>query len=349
MSDEFFMRRCFQLARQGACYAAPNPMVGAVVVNTHGQVLGEGFHRRYGGPHAEVEALQNVAPGIPLNDCTLYVNLEPCSHQGKTPPCASLIIEKGVGRVVISNIDPNPLVKGKGIRQLEKSGIRVVTGVNEHEGWELNKRFFTFHQHKRPYVILKWAVNEFGFMAPPHDRNSRKGVTWISNESSRLLVHQWRSEESSVLVGKNTITTDDPLLTSRYFEKKNPIRIVIDPYNELHSRFRIFNSGEPVLIFNLEKNERTKNVHRILISSKKNFIRSVLKELHAMNILSVFVEGGRITIDHFIKSGLWDEARVFTGSNNFNDGIKGPSISQSVSEAFDINGDLLNIYRNMIH
>ncbi|MBL0342066.1 MAG: bifunctional diaminohydroxyphosphoribosylaminopyrimidine deaminase/5-amino-6-(5-phosphoribosylamino)uracil reductase RibD [Bacteroidetes bacterium] len=345
MNHELFMRRCIELAAKGSGFVAPNPMVGAVLVG-NGNIISEGYHKFFGGPHAEVNALDIVTDRQLLSNITLYVNLEPCSHFGKTPPCANLIISKGISKVVIANTDPNPKVNGNGVKILRDSGVEVITGVLEKEGLELNKRFFTFHTVKRPYIILKWAQSADGYIAPLPANNLEHKITWISGASSRLLVHKWRSEEHSILIGSNTAKYDNPKLNVRGFEAQNPIRIIFDPNLELPPTLNIFDHKVKTILFNNKKSGTQKNLEFVKINKNQNSISDVLTLLYERSILSVLVEGGAYTLNKFIKSGMWDEARVFTGATPLQSGIKSPDFVAQAEATYKIEMDHLNIYRN---
>lgn len=330
-----------ELALSGSGKVAPNPLVGSVLVRNN-EIVAEGFHERFGGPHAEVNAISKVIDQTVLKDCTLYVNLEPCSHFGKTPPCSSLIIEKEIPRVVISNKDPNPAVNGKGIALLRGAGIEVIEGVLEVEGRELNKRFFTSQIRKRPYIILKWAQSSDGFIAP--ENNS--GITWISNPTSRLLVHKWRSEEQAILIGKNTALNDNPRLNVRGFNATDPIRIVLDPLLDLPLTLHVFNDQVKTIIFNHSKDYTTGNLEFVKVPAGKNFISSLLNKLHQRFVQSIFVEGGALTLKSFIDVDMWDEMRVFTGGLIIEKGIEAPELPPIPTEQLWIDTDLLSVYRN---
>jgi len=331
-----------ELALSGSGNVAPNPLVGSVLVRNN-EIVAEGYHTHFGGAHAEVNAISKVRDQTVLKECTLYVNLEPCSHFGKTPPCSSLIIEKEIPIVVISNKDPNPVVDGSGITKLRSAGIEVMVGVLEAEGLELNKRFFTSQIHKRPYIILKWAQSTDGFLAP--ENNS--GITWISNPSSRLLVHKWRGEEQAILIGRNTALNDNPRLNVRGFKSTDPIRILIDPMLDLPSSLHVFNDRAKTIIFNHSKNYTSGNLEYVKVPSGKNFISSLINELFLRSVQSLIVEGGAITLRSFIAEGMWDEMRVFTGNLSFEKGIKAPQLPMIPSEKLCIDTDLLTIYRNI--
>lgn len=344
MDHGIYMNRCFQLASSGAGYVAPNPMVGAVLVH-NGHIVSEGFHRKFGDPHAEVMALKHVTNPDVLSKATLYVNLEPCSHTGKTPPCTNLIIEKGIKEVVISNPDPFPKVNGSGILQLQQAGIRVSNGILEKEGALLNRRFFTFHNKKRPYILLKWAQTKNGFMAPLN-QPAKSEITWISNEHSRMLVHKWRSEEQAILIGKRTALADNPALNVRGITGNNPVRIVIDPELSLPRNLQIFDNDVTTYIFNFIKEFREENNLFIKLPNTNEMLPELLKILYEENIQSVLIEGGAVTLSHFINRGLWDEARIFTGKTIFTQGIPAPVITGSLSAQKDVAGDQLEIYFN---
>ncbi len=338
------MNRCFQLALLGSGNVAPNPMVGAVLVHNE-QIISEGFHAKYGGPHAEVMALNSVTEKQILENSTLYVSLEPCSHTGKTPPCTDLIISKGIKKVVVSVTDPYPPVNGSGIKKLISAGVHVTNGILESEGKFINRRFITNILKKRPYIILKWAQSDDGFIAPdPSEKKDR--VHWISNPASQLLVHKWRSEEQSILVGRKTILSDDPYLNVRAIEGNDPVKIIIDPGLSLDKNFNIFKSPARTIIFNSIKSTSEGNVHFVKVENSGNVIPEILEYLYAEKIQSILVEGGKYTLDKFISAGFWDEARVFTGSNSIGSGILAPEISGTIHEHHSISGDDLKIYLN---
>ena len=319
--DEQYMRRCLQLAKLGAGNVAPNPMVGAVLVYED-KIIGEGYHQKYGGAHAEVNCINNVKEEnkFLIEKATLYVSLEPCSHYGKTPPCADLIIKNKIKKVVIGCKDVYKEVAGSGIQKLVNANTEVIVGVLENDCIELNKRFFTFHLKFRPYIILKWA----------QAANAKIGSVGkrilISNEYSNRLVHKWRSEEAAILVGTNTALIDDSLLTTRLWRGKNAVRIVIDKKLKLPSTLKIFNTDAKTIIYNLVKNSTEENVVYIKLE-EENFKDQILQSLFEMNIQSVMVEGGAETLQSFINAGLWDEARVITNENlTIENGIAAPEI-----------------------
>lgn len=336
MNHTLYMRRALELAEWGRGYVSPNPMVGCVIVHEN-RIIGEGWHREFGGPHAEVHAVNSVENQALLSESTVYVTLEPCAHWGKTPPCANLLVEKKVKKVIIAAVDSNPLVGGKGIEILKNAGIEVETGVLEKEARWQNRRFFTQIEKQRPYVILKWAQTEDGFVARENFDSK-----WISNSQSRQLVHKWRAEEDSILVGKNTAAYDNPRLDVRDWVGKNPIRVVLDSHLGLPKNLNLFDQSIPTLIFNTVKSESIENLEWIRLSEINPEV--ILKELHSRKIQSLIVEGGSQVLSQFIESGFWDEARVFTAPTRFDRGIFAPILNQNPSETLSIDTDRLDIY-----
>ena len=323
MNNELkYISRCLQLAELGAGYVAPNPMVGAVLV-CDDKIIGEGYHRHYGEAHAEPNAINSVKDKDLLKQSTLYVNLEPCSHYGKTPPCADLIVSSGIPRVVIGTLDPNPKVAGRGVEILRKAGVEVVVGVLEVECRELNKRFFIFQEQKRPYVLLKWAQTQDGFM----DR-VRTTVTepplQISNSITRQLTHKMRSENQSILVGANTVLLDNPSLTVRNWSGKSPVRIGIDRQRRIPDDFNLLDGSISTIIFT-EKDEVNKlHVEFVKIDFSTNSVKNILNEIYKRNIHSVLVEGGPTILNSFIESGLWDEANIEIAPLRIAEGMAAP-------------------------
>lgn len=337
-ADQHYMLRCLELARQGIGMVSPNPRVGCVIVRNE-VIIGEGWHKQYGGPHAEVNAVNSVADKSLLQGSTVYVNLEPCSHTGKTPPCADLLIEHKVGKVVIANTDTNPLVGGKGIARLKAAGIEVVQGVLEKEGLELNQRFFTYQEKQRPYIVLKWAQTQDGFIA-----RSNYESRWISNEFSRQLVHKWRSEEDAVLVGTKTAAHDNPQLTVRDWSGRNPVRIVMDRFLRLPDTLALWDGSVKTICYNVLKHEEHKNLLLIRLA-ETNFLESMLDHLYSTGIQSVIVEGGATTLSLFIQSGFWDEARVFTSTRQFHAGIAAPELNGTCIAQEPVQEDVLRYYK----
>ena len=337
--DEQYMRRALELAEWGRGHVSPNPTVGCVIVH-HDLIIGEGYHQQYGGPHAEPNAVNSVQQPELLKEATVYVTLEPCSHVGKTPPCARLLIEKQVKKVVVAVEDPNPLVAGKGIQMLREAGIEVEVGVLEQEAAALNKRFLTQIQKKRPYVILKWAQTKDGFVARA-DYSSK----WISNAHSRQLVHRWRAEEDAIMVGTKTAHYDNPRLNTRDWEGKDPVRVVIDKKLTLDNNLHLFDRSQPTICYNLEKGGAEENLD--FVKLEQDFgIQDILDDLYRRNIQSLIVEGGSFLLQMFISEELWDEARVFIGGMRFGNGVPAPLLNQKPEEMRDIMGDLLCVYKN---
>ena len=322
----------------------PNPLVGSVIVYNN-QIIGEGWHKKAGEAHAEVNAIAAVKDASLHSKSTIYVSLEPCSHFGKTPPCCNLIIEKGIPNVVIGTIDPNNKVAGKGIEKLKAAGINVTVGVLEKECNELNKRFFTFHNNKRPYIILKWAESGDGFIAPI--TKEKKTPVWLTNEFSRQLVHKWRSEEQAILVGTQTVLDDNPKLDVRDWEGKNPIRIILDKSLKIPNDFNVYD-GKSKTIFITEQENLTPIDNRIFENAIfDNLLPNKITEiLHKYNVQSVIIEGGRQTIQTFIDANLWDEARVFKSEIILTEGTKAPKISIKSSEKEVVLEDELLTYFN---
>ncbi len=325
MTDQYYIKRALQIAKNGLGQTRPNPMVGSVIV-LNDQIIGEGFTSKYGGNHAEVNAINSVTDKALLKEATIYVTLEPCSHYGKTPPCSDLIIHHQIPNIVIGCVDDNPEVAGKGIKKLMEAGRNVRVGVLEAECKAHHKRFFTFHNKKRPYIILKWAQSIDGFIAPK-TKDEQKPV-WITNIYSRQLVHKWRAEEQAILVGTNTVIKDNPTLNVRDWTGQNPVRIVLDRNNLLSDQYAIFNTDAETITF------------------KDHTIKAICDHLHKENINSIIIEGGSKTLQLFIDANLWDEARVFYGKIKFKDGIKAPKFDGRLIKDTTILDDTLNIYNN---
>ena len=345
------MCRCLELAKNGLGTTYPNPMVGSVIV-CDGKIIGEGWHKKSGEPHAEVNAVNSVRDKSLLKKSTIYVSLEPCSHFGKTPPCSDLIIANKIPNVVIGIVDSNVKVAGNGIKKLIEAGAKVTVGVLETECKELNKRFFTFHEKKRPYVILKWAETQDGFIAPSKilrktlNDNEQKPV-WITNDFSRQLVHKWRSEEQTILVGTQTAIDDNPKLDVRNWTGKNPVRIVLDQNNRIPKDSHIYDNQVNTIIFsNSSIVNNTENTIFEFIDFKQNLAEQILNVLYKHQIQSVIIEGGSRTLQTFIDENLWDEVRVFIGSNHFVTGIKAPILALKNIKKHTIGNDSLLISKN---
>ena len=341
--DEKYIKRCIALAKKGFAHVAPNPMVGCVIV-CEGKIIGEGYHRKYGEAHAEVNAINAVKEKELLKKSTLYVSLEPCAHYGKTPPCSNLIIEKEIPKVVIGCVDPFAEVAGKGIEKLKKAGVEVIVGVLENECLELNKRFFTFHKKKRPYIVLKWAQTLDGFMDRERT-NEEVGVNWITTSATKQLTDTWRSEEMAILVGKNTVLNDNPQLTVRTLLGRNPIRLVIDKDLEISETYNVLDGKVLTYVFNQQKSEQKGRMEYVKLPFD-DFLNEMMTWLYHRDIFSVLVEGGRATLQHFLDEEIWDEARIYIGSKFFNEGLKAPQITIRDFQEENYNGDKLIIVKN---
>ena len=339
-----YMNRCLQLALVGRNHVAPNPMVGAVIVHEN-KIIREGFHREFGKPHAEVHAINSVKDKSLLKESTLYVNLEPCSHYGKTPPCSNLIVENKIKKVVIGCLDSNSKVSGKGVEKMRSNGVEVEVGVLEKESRKLNRRFFTFHEEQRPYVFLKWAQSADGYIDINRE-NDTPEIHWISTVQSKRLVHTWRAMETAILIGNTTAINDNPELTTREVFGENPLRIVIDPQLKADIKLKVFNKESKTLVFNLIKNNVVGNVEYIKIADSSIFINEILAQLYKRNILTLIVEGGKNTIEHFIDSGLWDEAKIINGKVFFKEGLKAPELHKTPDYQSQIGSDRVDTYYN---
>ena len=349
---ENYINRCIQLAENGLGNTYPNPLVGSVIVHEN-KIIGEGWHRKAGEPHAELNAINSVADKSLLKKATIYVSLEPCSHYGKTPPCSDLIVASGIKKVVIGSIDPFPEVSGKGIKKLMDSGCQVIIGILDKKCDYLNRRFFTFHKKKRPFIILKWAETIDGFIAPisSEEKTSREPV-WITNKYSQQLVHKWRSEETAILVGTNTAIADNPKLNVRVWQGNNPVRILIDQHLRVPQDSALFDKSVKTIIFCGEKakqlNERKASENLIFetIDFEKEITYHICEILYKHKLQSIIIEGGTNTIQSFIDSELWDEARVFTGEVQFGKGIKAPILNSDLKLKQQFTGDILRFYSN---
>lgn len=319
------MQQALQLAKRGWPTVAPNPMVGCVIVKED-EIVSTGYHKKFGDAHAEVNAINNLPKNINVAECTLYVTLEPCSHFGKTPPCADLILKSGFRKVVVCNLDPNTLVAGKGIEKLKNAGVQVITGILEHDGLELNKRFFTFHAKKRPYYILKWAQTADGFISKwPIPINRKENV--IGDELQQKQSHQLRANEMGIMIGKNTALWDNPSLTTRLVEGKNPIRILIDKNLDVPINFNIYNGASKTIVFNALKNSLEGNIEFVQLNFNDSVLSQINEKLVSFNIQSVIVEGGAYLLNAFISQKIYDELIVFKHPTlKFGNGIKAPTI-----------------------
>ena len=327
-TDEKYMARCLHLARFGGGYVSPNPMVGAVLV-CNDRIIGEGYHRRIGEAHAEPNAIASVKNNELLPQSTLYVNLEPCSHYGKTPPCANLIVEKGIKRVVIGTLDPNPKVSGRGAEILRAAGIEVEVGVLDDECRNLNRRFFTFQINKRPYILLKWAQTQDGFIDHNRTDNNMNALK-ISNSITQQLTHKMRSENMAIMVSTNTVLLDNPSLSLRYWYGKSPIRIAIDRKDIIPENYIIKDGIVPTIIFTRKKSTSKTNPEYIRIGDHDDNLPLILSELYSRDIHSVLVEGGAKLISSFIATGLWDEANIEISAISIGEGVPAPVLQNAV-------------------
>jgi len=343
-NHEQYIARCIELAKNGFGTTYPNPMVGSVIVY-NGEIIGEGWHQKAGEPHAEVNAIQSVKDPSLLDKATIYVSLEPCSHFGKTPPCCDLIIKNKIPNVVIGTVDSNIKVAGNGIKRLQEAGANVIVGILEKECYEFNRRFFTFHEKKRPYIILKWAQTLDSFIAPL-EKEELKPV-WITSIQSRQLVHKWRTEEQAILVGTQTVIDDNPQLNARDWEGNNPIRIVIDQRNRIPKTAHVFDNQTKTIVFSSNKSTLSlENTIFEVIDFQQNIAPQIIDKLYQHQIQSVIIEGGSQTLQTFIDANLWDEARVFIGNSTFGTGKKAPVLNTTLSTKEKIGTDELLIIRN---
>ncbi len=342
---EHYMARCLQLAKNGMGTTYPNPLVGSIIVHD-AKIIGEGWHYKAGEPHAEVAAIASVQDQSLLKKATIYVSLEPCSHYGKTPPCSDLIIAKAIPTVVIGTVDPFAKVAGTGIQKLIQAGCDVTVGVLEDECLALNKRFFTFHTKKRPYIILKWAASSDGYIAPKQ-RNDRAPV-WITNTYSRQLVHKWRAEEQSILVGSTTVLQDNPKLTLRDWDGNHPTRIIINKKASLPNDSAVLNQSVPTIVITAHTDQRQDQHHLIFekvnATAPTDIVDQICSILHQHDIHSVLIEGGAQTLQAFIDADRWDEARVFTGATALHEGIPAPTLDAKSTTTQQLLKDMLNLY-----
>lgn len=341
LKDEFYMRRCLDLAQMALGETYPNPIVGSVIVYKD-KIIGEGLHKKAGDAHAEVNAIASVKDKTLLNKSTMYVSLEPCVHIGKTPPCSNLIIEHKIPRVVVGCIDIFSKVSGKGIEKMRDAGVQVKVGILKDECLESHKRFFTFHEKRRPYIILKWAETKDGFIAPKDQIIGQP--FWISSPESKKIVHKWRSQEASILIGTKTVEMDNPSLTTRLWKGNNPLRIVLDKDLRLDKNSNVFNNETRTIVFNQKLNKVIGSNEHITIDF--NLIhQEIMTSLYKKRIHSLIIEGGRETLQSFIDKDLWDEARVFTGNKNLKKGLLAPIFTGKLESEEMISSDILKRYR----
>lgn len=339
--DELYMQRCLDLAARGSGSTAPNPMVGAVLVFDN-KIIGEGWHQQFGGPHAEVNCINSVAEidQINIKNATLYVSLEPCAHFGKTPPCSDLIIVNNITKVVIGCIDSFSKVSGRGIQKLKDAGVEVIVGILESDCLALNKRFFYFYKHLKPYIILKWAQSLDGFIAPTGGKK-----VFLSNVQSQLWVHKMRSEEAGILVGYNTAKIDNPYLNNRHFGSTQPVRIVLDFNLELSDELHIFEPSQKTIVFNYHKEYLNNNISYVKIKASQDYISQILHRLYTLQIMSVIIEGGRKTLQAFIDAQTWQEAIIIEAPIFIENGVAAPILKHAklVYEA-QLNKDIIKTF-----
>ena len=346
MNHEFYMTRALELATLGRGFVSPNPIVGCVIVyedRTGPRIMGEGWHQRYGEAHAEVNAMRSVRSedeGL-LPEATVYVTLEPCSHFGKTPPCADLLIEKRVRRVVVCSEDPNPMVSGRGLAKLRAAGIVVETGVLAEQGRDLNRRFFVQMEQKRPYISLKWAETSNGFIGGPDSQ-----PVAISGPLAQRLVHRWRAEEDAIMVGTTTARNDNPRLNVRLWNGRNPTRIVIDKAGQLPPALHLLDGTQPTLCYTHQPARTERMTEFIQLSERETLLPQLMADLHKRGIQSVLVEGGAKLLNSLIEANLWDEMRVFRSPSMLNEGVKAPSVRGKLVSRERIGDDELSIYRS---
>lgn len=343
--DEKYMQRCLTLAIKGKTKVKPNPMVGCVIVHK-GKIIGESYHKEYGKAHAEVNAINSVNDHSLLMESTLYVNLEPCAHHGKTPPCSDLIVEKKLKRVVVGCKDSFAKVAGKGIEKMQKAGIEVTVGILEDESLELNKAFFTFHQKKRPYIILKWAQTLDGYIDVKRKPSDPIGVNWITDTNLKMIVHKWRSEEDAILVGAGTAINDNPELNTREWFGENPLRILLSEYNKINFSSKLLDDSIKTLVFTDKDIQDKENTHFFNINFKENTLNHLLDILYNKEIQTIIIEGGQNALQSFIDNNLWDEARVLIGNKTFGEGLKAPIFNKKHNEIFIYSDDKILFYYN---
>jgi diaminohydroxyphosphoribosylaminopyrimidine deaminase / 5-amino-6-(5-phosphoribosylamino)uracil reductase len=343
--DIKFMRRCLELAARAEGLTYPNPMVGSVIVH-EGRIIGEGYHLKAGGPHAEVIAINSVSDKNMLKDSTLYVTLEPCSHYGMTPPCADFIIANAVPRVVAGTADSSDKVSGRGFAKLRDAGCVVTESVCEEECRRLNRRFFTFHEKKRPYITLKWAQSADGFIDILRSESHAAIPTWITGKPERSLVHKWRSEEQSILVGAGTVRADDPKLNVRDWKGSDPLRLILSSSGKIDKGSSMLNAQGTTIIFTGNPGPEMPGVVQIKLDEKEEAGIQIVNYLFNRGIQSLLIEGGAMVIGHFISNGLWDEARIFKGEKYFERGVPAPLFSGVLSEKTIFSSSILEVYLN---
>jgi diaminohydroxyphosphoribosylaminopyrimidine deaminase/5-amino-6-(5-phosphoribosylamino)uracil reductase len=343
--DIKFMRRCLEIASKAEGLTYPNPMVGSVVVIDN-RIVGEGYHLKAGEPHAEVNAINSVIDKSKLKYATLYVNLEPCSHFGKTPPCVDLIISDSIPRVVVGTVDTSEKVSGQGLARLKDAGCEVITGVAEQECRRLNRRFFTFHEKRRPYITLKWAQSADAYIDIQRSEGHKAGPNWITGKPERVLVHKWRASEQAILVGAGTVRADDPGLNVREWKGNNPVRIILSSSGLFRKESAVNDIPDTTFVFTNNMNADIANAIKVKLNDNIPSSFQIIEYLYSIGIQSLLIEGGAKVLNHFFSTGLWDEARIFTGKNYFNGGINAPLIHGSLLSRTTFSSSILEIYLN---
>lgn len=344
--DTKFMLRCLELASRAEGATYPNPVAGSVIVH-EGKIIGEGYHLGAGGPHAEVIAIESVKEKILLEKSTLYVNLEPCSHFGRTPPCTDLIISKLIPRIVAGTIDTSDKVSGKGIDRLKTAGIEVIVGVEEEKCRRINRRFFCFHEKKRPYITLKWAQSEDGFIDREREEGTNPEPFWISGKPERVLVHRWRASEQAILVGAGTVRSDDPRLDVREWKGNNPLRVILSGTGNLPENPRMSGLIGSTIIFTLFPEKiRFPGAVIVKLSANETAAAQISEYLWQWGVQSLLIEGGTKVFNHFIRTGYWDEARIFYGKKSFSQGVKAPELNGKLLEKTRFSESCLEILLN---
>jgi diaminohydroxyphosphoribosylaminopyrimidine deaminase/5-amino-6-(5-phosphoribosylamino)uracil reductase len=345
-SDEYkFMRRCLELACRAEGMTYPNPLVGAVVVH-EGKIIGEGFHLKAGGPHAEVIAITSVAVKEKLKYSTLYVNLEPCSHYGKTPPCADFIVASSIPRIVVGTLDTSEKVSGRGVDKLRKAGCEVITGVFEKQCREVNRRFFTFNEKRRPYITLKWAQSADGYIDILRPEDNETKPNWISGKPERVLVHKWRSFEQAILVGAGTIRADNPKLNVRDWEGNNPLIIILSGSGLFNNSSVVNDSRGKFVVFTHNMSANIPQSEKVELNYEEPASIQIIRYLYKKGIQSLLIEGGAEVLSHFISNGQWDEARIFKGAQYFKGGVKAPTLNGTLYSSTGFTGSFLDVYLN---
>lgn len=338
MNHKIYIERCLQLARLGETQTAPNPMVGCVIVYNQ-KIVAEGYHQRFGGPHAEVNAVNALPPDVPIADCTVYVSLEPCSHYGKTPPCSDLIVKLNPKKVVVGMLDPNPQVSGRGLERIKNAGIEVVSGVLKDACADLNKKFITQHTKNRPFITLKWAETKDGFMGRPKGSSLEKQ---ISNQRNATLTHQLRANHQAILIGRRTLQEDNPHLDTRYAAGKNPIKIILSSQRIEPSKYQALQQGQTIVYGTTGTDTET------VVFNAISDLNAIAEDLFNRGIQSVLVEGGAHVLQQFINAELWDKAMVLTSPKKWQDGIKAPTLEEFTTQRTTIsNGDRITLYQRI--